>query len=391
LVVRDIRKFRENGINVLTGHRATQIDRANQKVVGTTSSGQSFEYPYDRLLIATGAAANKPDAPGYDLPQVDVIKSLEDGRRIKNLLKQGKVKRAVIIGMGYIALEMCEALTRLGIMVDMLKPGPIFLPWLKEEMAQAVRAEIDSNNVGVYTGHTIERIEKSGRGLQVICADTILTADLVIIGIGITPNSRIAADAGLALSINQSIAVDRNLRTSDPNIYAAGDCADAYHIVTGVKTWIPLALRANRAGWAVADNVCGKEAALDGVAGTGVFRVFDFEVARTGLTLAEAARSGFEPLESMITSRSRAHGHPGSTTIWVNMVGDRKSGRLLGVQMVGKEGVAHRINGPAVALHKHMTVEHYCQADLAYAPPFGPTWDPTLTAATQLLKKLQSS
>jgi CoA-dependent NAD(P)H sulfur oxidoreductase len=122
-----------------------------------------------------------------------------------------------------------------------------------------------------------------------------------------------------------------------------------------------------------------------------VFRVFDFEVARTGLTLAEAARSGFEPLESMITSRSRAHGHPGSTTIWVNMVGDRKSGRLLGVQMVGKEGVAHRINGPAVALHNHMTVEHYCQADLAYAPPFGPTWDPTLTAATQLLKKLQSS
>ncbi|MBT8369766.1 MAG: pyridine nucleotide-disulfide oxidoreductase, partial [Deltaproteobacteria bacterium] len=184
------------------------------------------------------------------------------------------------------------------------------------------------------------------------------------------------------------IAVDRNLRTSNANVYAAGDCADTYHVVTSKKAWVPLALRANRSGWAVADNVCGKDVALEGVAGTAVFRVFDFEVAHTGLTAAQAAEFGFDPVENMIKSQSKAHSHPGNTTIQVNMIGDKKSGRLLGAQPVGKEGAAHRINGPAVALHNRMTVEQYCQTDLAYAPPFGPTWDPTLTAANQLLKKL---
>jgi NADPH-dependent 2,4-dienoyl-CoA reductase/sulfur reductase-like enzyme len=211
---------------------------------------------------------------------------------------------------------------------------------------------------------------------------------MVLVGIGVNPCSRIAATAGLKLSVQKSIAVDRNLRTSDLNIYAAGDCADAYHVVTGKKTWVPLALRANRSGWAVADNVCGKDVALDGVAGTSVFRAFDFEVARTGLSATEAEKFGFEPVENMIKSGSKAHAHPGNTTIMVNMIGDKKSGRLLGAQMVGTEGVAHRINGPAVALHANMTVGQYCQTDLAYAPPFGPTWDPTLTAANQLLKKM---
>ena len=389
-MVRDIQAFRKNDIHVLTGHRATRIDRVRQSVSGITTDGHAFEYPYDRLLIATGGSPRKPDLPGMDLPRVEVVRSLDDGRRIKRLLRNQTIEKAVILGMGYIALEMCESLTHLDIAVDMVKPGPVFLSWLKAELAQAVRAEIESRNVGLYAGHTIERIEKhNGGGLRVVCADTVLTADLVIAGTGIAPNSRLAADAGLKLSLKQSIAVDRTLRTSDPNIYAAGDCADAYHIVTGEKTWIPLGLLANRAGRAVADNVCGGKAEVEGVAGTAVFRVFDFEVARTGLNLAEAVQAGFDPVEAMITSRSRGHDQPGNATIWVNMVADRKSGRLLGVQMVGKEGGAHRINGPAVALHNRMTVAQYSQTDLAYAPPFGPTWDPTLTAAIQLLKKIE--
>ena len=180
----------------------------------------------------------------------------------------------------------------------------------------------------------------------------------------------------------------RELKTSDENIFAAGDCADAFHIVTGKKAWIPLALRANRAGWAVADNVCGKNIQLPGIVGTAVFKVFELEVARTGLSAPEAVKAGFDPVEVTIKTRSRAHAHPGSITIWLRMTGDKKTGRLLGVQMVGKEGVAHRINAPAVALHGHMTVEQFAQSDMAYAPPFGPVWDPMLTAANQLIKKL---
>ena len=373
---------------MLTGHCAESIDPKQQTVSGITLEGPQFEFSYDRLLIATGSSAIKPDLPGFDLPGVMSLKSLEDGRKIKNFLKTTPVKKAVIIGMGYIALEMCESLAALNVAVDMIKPNPVFLPWLEASIAQAVREELESKGVGIYAGHSIELIEKAGNGFQVISPDLTLSADMVLVGIGITPNSQIAENAGLELGVKKSIAVDYGLQTSIENIYAAGDCADAYHVVTGEKAWIPLALRANRAGWAVADNVCGKDVHLKGVAGTSVFRVFDFEVARTGLNLAEAEKFGFEPVENMIKSRSKAHAHPGNTTIWVNMIGDKKSGRLLGAQMVGKEGAAHRINAPAVALHGRMTVEQYCQTDLAYAPPFGPTWDPTLTAANQLLKKL---
>ena len=353
-----------------------------------TLEGNHFEIPYDRLLIATGSAAVKPDLAGFEAPGVMVVKSLEDGRKIKNFLKNNRVKKTIIIGMGYIALEMCESLVGLNIAVDMVKPNPVFMPWLESSMAQTVRQGLEAKGVGVYTGHTVERIETCEDGLKVICMDLTLTGEMVLVGIGVMPCSRIAETAGLKLGVQKSIAVDRNLRTSDNNIYAAGDCADAYHVVTGEKTWIPLALRANRSGWAVADNVCGKEVALAGVAGTSVFRVFDFEVARTGLSVSEAEKFGFTPVENMIKSGSKAHAYPGNTTIQVNMIGDKTSGRLLGVQMVGTEGVAHRINGPAVALQSRMTVKQYSEADLAYAPPFGPTWDPTLTAANQLLKKL---
>jgi len=388
-VVRKAEVFREKqDINLLTGHGVESIDPGKQTVSGAAASGKRFEFPYDRLLIATGCSAAMPDISGIDLPGVQTVKTLQDGRKIKYWLQNNRVQKAVIIGMGYIALEMCESLTNLGIQVAMVKSRPQFLPWLEPTMAQTVRKAIESKGIGIYDGHGVERIEANGNGLQVICSDLTLDGDLVIVGIGVTPNSRLAETAGLELSVDRSIGVDRNLRTSDEWIYAAGDCADAYHVVTGAKTWIPLALRANRAGWAAADNVCGENAPLDGVAGTAVFRVLDFEVARTGLNLKEAQKAGFDPVENMIKSRSKAHAHPGNTTIWVNLIGDKKSGRLLGAQMIGTEGAAHRINAPAVALHARMTVEQYSQSDLAYAPPFGPTWDPTLTAANQLLKKL---
>jgi NADPH-dependent 2,4-dienoyl-CoA reductase/sulfur reductase-like enzyme len=389
LVVRSAAVFREKqNINLLTGHRAEAIDPVKRTVSGSSDGGRSFEYPYDKLLIATGSAAIRPDSEGFDLPGVTVLKNLEDGRKIKDFLKENRVRKAVIIGMGYIALEMCETLVHLNIGVDMVKPNPVFLPWLEPSMARIVQDELTAQGVGVHAGFGVNRIAVSGEGLEVQCDGLTLKADLVLVGIGVKPCSGIAANAGLELSTGRSIAVDRGLKTSDDHIYAAGDCADAYHVVTGEKTWIPLALRANRAGWAAADNIIGKQASLDGVAGTSVFRVLDYEVARTGLSAAEAREAGFEAVENTIQSGSRAHSYGPGHPIWVNLIGDQKSGRLLGAQMVGKEGVAHRINGPAVALHSRMTVAQYSQTDLAYAPPFGPTWDPTLIAANQLLKKL---
>ena len=391
LVVRKAHVFREKqGIDLKTGHRAVSIDPAEKTVSGVTSAGETFQFPYDNLLIATGGSPILPDIPGMDLPGVMALKSLNDGRKIKAFLADHPVKRVAIIGMGYIGLEMAEALRNRSIHVDMVKPGPVFLPWMKEALSDIVRKELEENQVGLYPGHRIDSIETSGNELNLTSSDQTHTADMVLVAVGIKPNSQLAGDSGLEIGVKNAVSVDKRMRTSDKHIFAAGDCADAYHVVNGKKAWIPLALRANRAGWAVADNVCGKSTKLPGIVGTAVFKVFDLEVARTGLTEAEALESGFDPVGVIINSRSRAHAHPGSSTITTHMLADRKTGRLLGTQMVGKEGVAHRINAIAVALHNHMTVEAFSQTDLAYAPPFGPTWDPLLTTANQLIKKLKS-
>jgi NADPH-dependent 2,4-dienoyl-CoA reductase/sulfur reductase-like enzyme len=270
----------------------------------------------------------------------------------------------------------------------MVKPGPVFIPWMNPDLSQVVRKELEANRIGIHLGHPPREIAKTENGLKVICEDLTLDCQMVLIAVGIRPCSELAEKAGLGLGPSKSISVDKKMLTSDGNVYAAGDCTDAYHVVTGQKTWIPLALRANRSGWAVADNVLGAGIELQGVAGTAVYKVFDLQVARTGLSVAEAEKHGFEPSEVVIESRTRGHSYPGSSPLFVEMVGDRKSGRLLGVQMVGKEGAAHRINGPAVALHARMTVEEFSQTDLAYAPPFGPSWDPMSTAANQLLKRM---
>jgi len=389
LVVRQAHVFIEKqDINVLTGHCVESIDPIGGSVSGTSLDGKAFDVSYDKLLIATGGSPIIPDLEGFDLPGVMVLKSLDDGRKIKAYIKSNHVKKVVIIGMGYIALEMCEALRTRSIDVDMVKPRPAFLPWMEKELADVIKNEVEAHQIKLYLGHTIEKIDFENKRLKVICSDLDLEADMVLAALGIKPNSELAAQAGLDLGVKNAIAVNKKLQTSNENIYAAGDCTDAYHVVTGEKTWIPLALRANRAGWAAADNICGKDAKLSGVAGTAVFKIFDLEVARTGLAVDEAKKFGFEPVKVTIKTRSRAHAHPGASVIHVQMVGDKKTGRLLGAQMVGKEGVAHRINAVAVALHNQMTVKDYSQTDLAYAPPFGPTWDPTLTAANQLLKKI---
>lgn len=389
LVVRRAEVFRDKqGIRLLTGHRAVHLDPAARCVTAATADGRRHDFPYDKLLLATGAEAVRPKLPGIDLPGVLVLKSLADGRAIKARLAERAVRRVVVLGMGYVALEMAEALRERGLAVTLTKPRPGLLPWMDPTLAAVVEAELRRHGVEVLDGRSVAAITPAGEALRLTGPDLDLTGEMVLAAVGIRPNSRLGAEAGLRCEVAGALAVDARQRTSDPHIYAAGDCADAFHVVTGKRVWIPLALRANRAGWAVADGVCGKDGRLPGVVGSAVFKVFALQVARTGLTLEEAREAGFEAAAVVIRSRSRAHSHPGGSDIHVQMVGDRGSGRLLGVQMVGREGVAHRLHAPAVALHAHMSVEQFSHTDLGYAPPFGPTWDPMLTAANQLLKEL---
>ena len=210
LVVRHARVFRQKqDINLLTGHCVDNIDPAGKTVGGISMDGKKFEFGYDKLLIATGASPIIPNLPGFDLPGVLGLKSLEDGRKIKQFLKARSVKKVIVIGMGYIALEMVEALRAINIEVDMVKPRPVFLPWLDEQMAQVVMDEVEMNGVTMYPGHKVEGIEQSAERLKVICSDLTLEGDMVLAAIGVKPNSDMAEKAGIELSIKKSIAVDR--------------------------------------------------------------------------------------------------------------------------------------------------------------------------------------
>lgn len=389
LVVRTAPVFREKqGIDLRLGHRVERIDRAGKKVEGVSEGGRSFAVPYDKLLIATGARPRFLPIPGMDLPGVKGLKSLEDGRSVKTYISENNVKSAIVIGAGYIGLEMVEAFHERGVQVDVCDIIPNFLPWAPKEFDEIVRKELESKGVRCRMGTAVSSIERANGRLKVNFSDESLQADMVLMGVGVAPNSELAAEAGLELGPFKAIAVDKYLRTSDPDIYAVGDCADAFHHITGKRVWIPLALRANRGGWAVADNVTGTPSEIPDIVGSAVFKVLDLEVARTGLSLKEAQDEGFDAVANYIQSRSRAHGHPGNQTVHVHLVADLKTGKLLGGSMIGKEGCAHRINAVAVALHASMTVEEFFGCDFAYAPPFSPVWDPLLTAANQLLKKL---
>ncbi len=389
LVVRRAEVFRsKQGIDLRTGHKVVSIDRNSRKVGYQTADGQSGDVGYDKLLIASGAKPIRPRISGLDLAGVVVLKSLQDGRIIKNFLENSPVRKVLVVGMGYIGLEMAEAFYSIGISVAMIDLSNRLLPFLPEEMAEVVKKELSEKGIEFSLGVGIKSIKQDGAGLLTETTDASVNSGLVLLSMGVIPNSEFAADAGLELGPKNSVAVDRGLRTSDPDIFSAGDCADAFHVITGKRVWIPLALRANRAGWAVADNVTGGSVEIPGILGTAVFKVLDLEVARTGLSFEEALSEGYDVVQETIKSRSRAHSHPGNQTIYVNLVADRRSGKLLGASMVGKEGVAHRIDSIAVALHAGMTVAQFSHCDLAYAPPFSPVWDPMLTGANQLLKKL---
>lgn len=392
LVVRSADFFQEKlGLDLRLGQEVKQIDPQARQVKGLDLSGSSFSCSYDRLLIATGADAIRPDLPGIDQEGVFVLKHLQQGRLIQERLDSGQVRKAVILGMGYIAMEMAEALRLRGIEVNMVKPRAEILPWLHPALSELVVNELKNNQVGIYPGYQVLEIKSHEQGLQVKCLhDLVLEADLVLAATGVSPNSSLAAEAGLELGPAKSIAADSSMQTSDPNIFAAGDCADAWHVVSGQKTWIPLALRANRSGRTAAQNLLGKHVKLSGVVGSAVFKVFGLEVARTGLSLQEAEQSGFSPVSMQIEAPSRGHGYPGASPLRVCLLADQGSARLLGAQITGREGAAHRINAAAVALHNHMTLGEFAQSDLAYAPPFGPVWDPLIIAANQLLKKFES-
>lgn len=390
LIVRSPEKFREMGIDLRLGHYVDKIDRDKKEVCGRDFQDNDFTITYDKLFIATGTRPFMPPIKGLELRGVLPLKSLEDGRQIDKYLEEKSVKNAVIIGMGYIGLEMCEALHKRSVDVTMLEAAPVLIPWLNTTLADPIKKELLEKDIKYHTNTLVTEIEKKGDKLIVKTKDQQFETDMVIASLGVAPNSEIAMEAGLTLGPAKAIVINEFMETSDPDIYTAGDCATAKHIVLGEDVWIPLALTANRGGRIAADNIMGKKEKFPGILGTAVFKVFDYEVARTGLTFEEAKKAGFDVVEKIVKTRSKAHTYQNAQKVYINIIGDKKTGKLLGLFMVSKEGVARRINSGAVALHMGMKVADLAQVDMAYAPPFSPVWDPVLLAAGELAKLMDN-
>lgn len=403
LVVYSPSFFKERrGIDVFVRHEVTAIDPASRRVrVRRLEDGQTLEYGYDRLVLATGASPVRPPVPGVRRPGVFVLRTLEDGIAVRERLEQlqapgalpgGRAPRAVLVGAGPIGLEVAEALVGRGFEVALVEMAPQVLPGYHPQLAALVEGELRKRGVAVYTGEALAAVDgpgDDGPAASVVTASgRSLPADLVLLATGIRPNVELARQAGIRLGATGAVAVDDRLRTSAPDVFAAGDGVETWHRVLGRPAWIPLGTTSNKMGRVAGENAAGGDAIFRGVVGTAALRAFDLEVGRTGLTEDEAARAGWEAVTAHVRHGSRAHYYPGPGPVHVWLVGDRRTGRLLGAQAVGPAGaVAKRIDVLAAAVTAGMAVEEVAELDLSYAPPFAPVWDPVLMAAREWLKE----
>ncbi len=384
LTVDDARNKR--GIDVRTKHLVLGISPNEKRVFyKELISGKEKSIDYHKLIIATGASPVKPPIAGVDNENVFSLRTLDDGIKIKNFIAEKKPKKAVIVGAGYIGLEMCESFKESGLEVTVVEMLEKPMPGYNSKIIDSILDTLTENGVKAYFNTTVERIEEN----KVITTAGEFEADIVLLATGVRPNVALAKEAGIELGVNGAIAVDSKMETSISGIYAAGDCAESIHRITNRKTYVPLGTIANKHGRVAGLNAARELARFPGAIKSAEFKLFDKEVASCGLTLDEALADGFDAVEIAITASSAAHGYKYRYPIHVAMIGDRKTGRLLGCQMIGKTGVAHRINIVATAIFNGNTVKEFSMFDLAYAPPFSPVWDPVLVAANVLSGKLK--
>jgi len=391
LVVRTPAQFAKQNIEVQLHHKVTEVEAENRRVrVTDLEDGHSWYESYDRLLIATGGGPTMlPDFSLGDLGGVFVLRAVEDGVAVRDFVQREKPKHAVIIGAGYIGVEMAESFHELGLETTVIGRPPQVLKRFDSDMAQLVQDELESKGVRLSLGDEVKALESDaqGRVRRVISSKGAFEADLVLLALGVRPNVALAEAAGVALGETGAIATDSQMRTNLPGVFAAGDCAEAYHRITERGAYIPLATTANKQGRLAGTNLGGGHAEFEGIVGTAITKVLDVYAALTGLSEKEARTLGYAVQSTTIQAGSRAHYYPGGRPMHVKLVVEEGSGRLLGGQIVGDEGAGPRIDVLATALHKGMTVEELSRLDLAYVPPIAPVWDPLLVATNVALKE----
>ncbi|HVF74852.1 MAG TPA: FAD-dependent oxidoreductase [Acidimicrobiales bacterium] len=386
LVVRTPQKFRDrNLIDVRTRHEVMALDLDKRTVeVRDHEHGRTYATSFDTLHLGLGAKPLRPDLPGADLPHVRGVQTLEDATHLLALAESGECRDVVVVGGGYIGLEMAEAFVKRGAAVTIVEQAPEVMTTLDPDMGALVSEAIRGQGITVRCGEAVQRFEDKA----VVTEHGTLRADLVVLGLGVVPNTRLAADAGIATGAKGAVVVDPRQHTSAEGVWAAGDCCESFHLVSRRHVNIALGTHANKQARVAGINIGGGYATFPGVVGTAATKLCGTEIARTGLSEREATAAGFGYEAVTITSTTRAGYFPGAGKITVKLLAEKRSGRVLGAQLVGFEGAAKRVDVLATAITVGMTVEQMTALDLSYAPPFAPVWDPVLVAARKAAEAL---
>ena len=386
LVARSPEDFREKGIDLRLKHEVTKVNpREKTLAVLNHELGHEETFPYDRLLIATGASAIRLPVDGRTLEGIHTLASLAEGRALHKALREKDVKHVTLVGAGYIGVEVSEALRTLGLEVTVVEQEDRVLPKFSDMVGEEVGKTMREHGVTLHLGESLKRYEGNGRVSKVVTDKREIETDLVIEAIGVRPNTAFLEQSGIKTLENGAILVSERMESNLEDVYAAGDCAAMPNRLTEKESYLPLGTHANKAGRVVAERLAGKDTVFEGVIGSSVLKAFDLEVARTGLTDGEAERTEAFEVESLtIKAPDRSGYYPGATPVRIKLSFDKRTCRIVGVEMVGKKGVAHRINVAATAISAGMTARQVAMLDLAYAPPFSPVWDPLQTACNQV-------
>ncbi len=380
-MLRDEKFFQDvKDVDVMTGTKAVSIDRVTKAVhIRNVISGKEQDLPYDRLVLATGSRAGRLTIPGADLEGVFTVSSMDEAIAIKKEMAEGKVGKAVIIGAGAIGLEMAESLADLwGIETAMVEIADHVLPGIiSDNMARMVQHHLAENEVSFYAKEKVERIEGDVRVKRVVTDKRTLDADMVIMAVGVRPNVDLAVAAGLEVSSTGGIVVNKRLQTSDPDIYAGGDCVEITNVVTDKPGYYPLGSMANRQGRVIGSNLADRESEFEGAIGSFVVKLFEISVASAGISLETAKKEGFDALTAFVVQFDRAHFYPEKDLMYLELVVEKGSGRVLGIQGLGNTGDAMvaRINAVSGMLKYQPVIADISNLELPYSPPFSSAMD----------------
>src|SRR6056297_1932477 len=388
LIARKPEVFREKqNIDVRINHEVIKIDVDNKKIeVTNIQKDSTFWESYDELLIATGASPIRPDFKGIGSDGIFGLSTLQTGIDVFEYIEKHSPKKAVIVGGGYIGIEMAEALLDLDMKVTLFDMAPQVMLTMDKDMADLIAEYMQDSGIELYLNEKLDRFEsENGKVSSVITDQREESADLVILGMGVKPNAELTNGTAIETGAKGAIKVNKKLQSTVPGIWAAGDCAESFHLVKNEKTWIALGTVANKHGLVAGINLSGGDIEFPGVCGTAITKFKDLEISRTGLSEKELEETGIKYKIAKIESRTRSGYYPGSGKITVKLISEEGSGKILGGQIVGFAGSAKRIDTIVTAITAGMSAQNIVDLDLSYAPPFSPVWDPVQTAARRLV------